>query len=248
MKVFLVLFVLLVAAPAGAVDLDTYLEETDALTKQGKYQEALERHIWYHNHALEYDPRDWRRLGTALWSWVNLGKKYQPALDALHKIKMEKTERLETGQGDRAMFDEVRAINSYWGTPHFTAELFRKLDQGQPELARECWDLAWPAVSQIKDRGLVDKYIPDPHQALESIIAGYENEKAAMKKEYPDPDYYDMVMYKKEKKWAWKMRDLIRVYVQLCDKKLALQLQKEALRALDHPEIMGATNQLPYCQ
>ena len=33
-----------------------YLSDTQEMVRKGKYKEALERFVWFHEHALEHDP------------------------------------------------------------------------------------------------------------------------------------------------------------------------------------------------
>ncbi|HKB15254.1 MAG TPA: hypothetical protein VKF62_04275, partial [Planctomycetota bacterium] len=56
------------------------LDEAEALREQGKYEEALQKHIWIHEHSLEQDAAFVGvRLSYALSDWIELGAKYPKA-------------------------------------------------------------------------------------------------------------------------------------------------------------------------
>ncbi len=123
------------------------LDQARRLASEGKFEEALQKHIWFHNHALEVDPAYYGvRLSFALRDWVELGKKYPAALTALRKIRDEKTSRLVTGQADRNLFHDVESINEYLDESAATVELFKKIEVAQPDFAASVYDLADKAL------------------------------------------------------------------------------------------------------
>ena len=62
-----------------ANDMQVYLNETQELVRQQRYAEALERFLWFHDHALEHNPgMAGVRLSFALSYWKNLGDVYPP--------------------------------------------------------------------------------------------------------------------------------------------------------------------------
>jgi len=122
-----------------AEDMEKYLDDTEAMQEQGKYEQALERHLWFHDHALEHDcSMAGVRLSFALADWKDLGDKYPPALTAMKKVRDEKTALLENGHGSYALFLDVDSLNETLGEEGKTIELFRKLEREQHDLAEEC--------------------------------------------------------------------------------------------------------------
>jgi len=55
MKVLLAGFLAMLTLSANAEDMQKYLADTQEMVRQGKHQEALDRFIWFHEHALEND-------------------------------------------------------------------------------------------------------------------------------------------------------------------------------------------------
>jgi hypothetical protein len=139
------------------------LDQARQLASQGKYEEALEKHIWFHNHALEVRPSYYGvRLSFALSDWAELGKKYPPALTALRNIRDEKTSRLMTGHVDRNLFHDVESINDYMGESAATAQLFKNIEAAQPDFAASIYDLVDETLIAAGDFALAKKYLGDP--------------------------------------------------------------------------------------
>jgi hypothetical protein len=70
MKVLLAGFLAMLTLSANAEDMQKYLADTQEMVRQGKHQEALDRFIWFHEHALENDRgMTGVRLSFALSYW-----------------------------------------------------------------------------------------------------------------------------------------------------------------------------------
>ena len=81
------------------------LDAAEQLTKEGKYEEALEKFVWFHDNAVRLDPSLYGvRLSFALGSWSRLASKYAPALDKMKAVNQANRKRLEQGAGDFALF------------------------------------------------------------------------------------------------------------------------------------------------
>ena len=128
---------------AHAEDMRKYLNDTQTLVRDGKHEEALERFIWFHYHALEHQPSMYGvRLSFALSYWKQLGDVYPPALTALKITRDYKTDLFVQNKGNRNLFHDVMALNRTLGQDIKTVDLFRTLDIDQADLAKECWDVA----------------------------------------------------------------------------------------------------------
>jgi hypothetical protein len=147
---------------ADSTDPDTVLDEARELASQGKYAEALERRLWFHEHALEHEPAMYGvRLSYALSEWVELGKVYPPALEKLRAVRDADEAELAGGGGSRELFHDVTAINGCLDETHRTVEVFRLLDAGRPELASECYDAAEEALVAGREFTLCLRHTPD---------------------------------------------------------------------------------------
>src|SRR5262245_62591983 len=99
------------AAPAaGDPDPQQVLEEARDLAAQGRYEEALQKHLWFHENALKYDPDlSAVRLSFALGYWVELGEEYPKAREALVAIRDRGDQALRAGDRSFELFHEVAA-------------------------------------------------------------------------------------------------------------------------------------------
>ena len=127
-------------APGEKVDLQKILSEATDLMNQGDYEGALQRHIWYHNHALQYDEgQSGVRLSFALSSWVELGRRYPKAKQALMEIRDRDAKALAEGNGYTDLFSDVSSINRELNDENATYELFKRIRDKDPRLAEQCY-------------------------------------------------------------------------------------------------------------
>ena len=123
--------------PANSLDLQKMLEEANAFMSKGSFEEALRRHIWYDNHALEIDPAQTGvRLSFALSDWMELGRRYPKAKQALIDIRDNKTRELREGRGYSDMFQEVANINRELQDDEATYALFKTIYAKDRNLTR----------------------------------------------------------------------------------------------------------------
>jgi hypothetical protein len=133
----------------------------------GRYQEALDDLIWFHENALQHDRAYYGvRLSFALGHWKDLADVYPPAMDALEAVRSTAVSSLRAGSGNRDLFHDLMSINRELGKGHETYVLFRDLSTKQPELAKECRHLAVDAIVEAGDYDLASKCLPHPESYL----------------------------------------------------------------------------------
>jgi hypothetical protein len=136
----------------------------------GRYQEALDGLIWFHHHALEENPSLYGvRLSYALFYWRDLARDYAPALQALQDLREQKAQTLLRGEGDRALFHDVEAIDERLDRSRATYELYLALAERHPQLAAECAQLALPAIAAAQDYRLADRIRRDPEEHIREL-------------------------------------------------------------------------------
>ena len=139
------LLLLLAGAPVRAAgqettDMQAYLNQTRERVREGRYQEALERMLWFHHNALTYMPSmAGVRLSFALADWKRLADEYKPALDSMIATRSESERQFFRNPGDRRHFLDVRAFNRVLGEEHRTLEIFDRLATEHPEAAKVQW-------------------------------------------------------------------------------------------------------------
>lgn len=133
----------------------------------GRYQEALDAFMWFHDHALEHDRAYYGvRLSFALAYWVELAQVYPKAMDALIEVRNRKADVILKGEGDRELFHDVEAINESLAVETRTYELFRELHSSFPSLAMNYASLAMPAIVKAEDYQLAEQYLSNPEEKL----------------------------------------------------------------------------------
>ena len=185
MKFLLLIAVLLVPEAAWAEawtppadpDPQKIMREAEADARAKRYEEALAKHVWFHEHALEYRPSlSGVRLSFALSDWLELGESYPPALVKLREIRDELKERV-TPQEDRKIafddFHDFASINKYLGDEKLTVAAFRAIDAADADEAPRLFGLAEPALIRAKDYTLCGKYI-DADESLEQILRSFK--------------------------------------------------------------------------
>ena len=156
-------------APANPDPLVIY-DEALADARAGRYEDALAKHLWFHHNALQHRRSLYGvRLSFALSSWMDLGRNYPPARDALRRVRDEAQARVRQGSGGRNDFADVSAINEAFGEHAATGELFAWLDEHRPELAKASYPVAEKALIRTKQYRLCGKYV-DAESSLERIL------------------------------------------------------------------------------
>ena len=216
------------------------LDEARRLAAQGKFEEALGKHVWFHNHALEVRSSYYGvRLSCALSDWVELGKKYPKALVKLKDIRDEKTLQLLEGEANRALFHDVESINDHMGESKATVDLFRKIEVKQPEFAASVYDLADEALIAAGEYGLAKKYLGDPMTrfatARRQFDEGMQYAKTSRSREASRQAF--------ESIFKDKVVRIIIVLDRTGDSDKAREIQSKALVVLECPVIRAAISQ-----
>ena len=161
-----------VAKPEGGAEPDpsAVLQEAQALARKGKYPEALEKHLWYHENSLRLDPaQSGVRLSFALSYWTDLGRKYPEAKVALVAVRDRELKRLTGGDDDADRFRDVAGINGYLKERSKTVELFKAIHAKDREFAGRCYFYAEADLVALGEYRLCRAYIPDPLARFEQM-------------------------------------------------------------------------------
>jgi hypothetical protein len=148
----------------------TVLNEARDFSRQGRFEEALERYVWFHQHALEYDHAlSGVRLSYALAEWVELGKQFPPARDALVAAGDQKSARLRAGSWSPNLFHDAAAIYEHLGDNEKTAQLFLSLHQSDPARAARFYDRSEIGLVALGMYAICAAHIPDGVARFEAI-------------------------------------------------------------------------------
>lgn len=238
MKTILAMVIATIAVSAQAEDMQKYLSETQEMVRLGKHEEALQRFIWFHDHALEHEPAMYGvRLSFALSYWKALGDVYPPAKTALVETRDRKEKTLLENEGNTHLFHDVVALNRTLGEDEKTVSLFEKVDQKQPDTARRYWDMAKDAVIAAKRYDLARKYIGNPVREFTKVKAMYDHNTTL----YDDPrmggDHFKAY---NENNLVEESLKLIEVALALDDRKAAKEIQTKALSVVEDYRLRDA--------
>ena len=163
--------------PPADPDPQKILKEASADEQAKRYEDALAKHVWYHEHALEYQPSQAGvRLSFALVSWFKLGEAYPPALVKLREVRDAAKVRVTPQEGRKIKFEDFQefvSINKYLDDEKQTVDAFRAIDAADADEAPRLFALAEPALIRAKDYKLCGKYI-DADESLERILRSFK--------------------------------------------------------------------------
>ena len=255
MKIILTIIILIISVSVNAEDMLKYLSITRDKIDQGKYEEALERCIWFHNHALEHRPSmAGVRLSFALYDWKELGDLYPPALEALVDMRDSKEKLITEGKDNRTLFDNVKflfslgdlkpdvfhdvaAINRILGEEKKTVELFEKQVESEPSNAKRYWVLSKTAIINCKRFDLLKKYKYNPTREFEKVKSEFSRKNSALYQARLNDDFskeYDRNEFVKDS------LELIEIAIALEEQGAAEEIQKQALEIIDDERLKEA--------
>jgi hypothetical protein len=151
------------------------LREARQLVKSEQYAAALEKYIWFHDHALDFDRAlAGVRLSYAIFEWVDLGKVYPPAREALERVRDTKTESLAQGTYDVMLFHDVASINRAFGEVERTRDLFKVIADADRSVAEKCFRIALESLVDTKEFALARSFITDPQKQIEQFAMPFK--------------------------------------------------------------------------
>ncbi|HEY4260994.1 MAG TPA: hypothetical protein VGM98_12570 [Schlesneria sp.] len=169
MKLIPFAMILVIAFPAFAEwtppenpDPHAILQEAKADARAKRYEDALAKHVWFHQNALTFQPALYGvRLSFALEYWMDLGKSYPPAIVKLKSIRDDARRKVLDAnlKSVNEPFHDFVSINRALDEEPKSKELFVQLDQDKPALAKEVFDLARPSLINAKAYQLCGKYL-----------------------------------------------------------------------------------------
>ncbi|GGX82726.1 hypothetical protein GJV26_05900 [Massilia dura] len=153
------------------------LERARAARLEGRHEDALRDHLWFHENALSVEPAlAGVRLSFALRDWIYLAEQFPLARRVLQGLRDRDTMRLLNDSEDgtvapRDLFRDVVAINSALGEERATHDLFVRIDIQAPAVAAQCADLALLAIAAAEDFTLARRYLGDPAARVSALAA-----------------------------------------------------------------------------
>ena len=174
MKTIALIALIFLSLTGNAQDMQKYLADTKEMVRNGKYKEALERDIWFHDHALEHSKgMAGVRLSFALGDWKSLADIYPPAMVALKDTRDKKTRLLINHQGSPDLFKDVAAINRTLGENAKTITLFELLAKNNPDVGHQYWPAVKEQLFAAKRYDIIRNYIGNPVKEFDETKKHY---------------------------------------------------------------------------
>lgn len=227
MKKLILLLIVMILKPATAEVGNADLSEIRKLITDGKYEEALQKHLWFHEESKKSAGMGGVRLSYALSQWKDLGSKYPKALDAFKGIRDRHEKTLLAGQSGFSAFHEYAAFNDKLKEDDKTYKLFKTLHTKYPSTASDCFRVAMDLVIEHKDYELCAAYMKDPIKLYEDARHMRELH-LSMAKTNPKMNNPAFTQYADES-FITKTCQLIEVMVNIKKTDEAKEIQKRAL-------------------
>lgn len=142
-------------------------------TAAARYDDALSKFVWFHRHALKYQPNlEGVRVSFALSYWKALGDVYLPAREQLFAARDAAFDEVKLGSQLQAAFRDLASINRVLQQPENTAAAFSWIDSNKPASGKDVVDLARAALIQTGAYELCAKYL-DAEAALNTQLKVY---------------------------------------------------------------------------
>jgi len=213
-------------------DVQKALDKAEQFRSQGKYEQALNEHIWYHKNALKYDPAQYGvRLSFALADWVELGRAYPPALHALRSIRNDTLATYKRAPTDSLTFGEVMSIDlalDDWPSAKSLFYFGQKYNVYDDLLMLK---LDW--IVQTGDLKWASDVIGDPAKKLEEIKRERDESQIPLRNQKDLAKRVDEM-------FANQIVSLLKAEAKVKGVQVARKLQKQALSIVDSPIIRDA--------
>lgn len=164
-------------SPPANPDPDVIVNEALADAAHGRFAEAAQKHVWYHDNAVRLKPSHAQiRLTFVLEEWIALARRYPPAMQDILHARSRAIERVQAAGADlNEAFTEVVRINEMLGDAESTRAVYADLGKHDETLAARFWLHALPALAKLQDHALAFRYLQ-----VDMVLETIESQVKAM--------------------------------------------------------------------
>lgn len=220
-------------------DYQNIIFELAALTKSGKYKEALDKHIWFHEASKEMSGMGGVRLSYALGLWNKLAEQYPPALEALVELRNSKRDVLLNGNGTFDEFHDLSAINGELDETDDTASVFIQIYKKDPEQSKAYYNVVEDFLVAKKEYEICGECMGDPHSRYLEIEHLHQVADRYNKK-HPNSKHYSLSCELTEERYVQSVCRLLEILNALNKCDIADEIQKKSLSYFDSSAIKAA--------
>lgn len=206
--------------------------ELAALTKSGKYKEALDKHIWFHEASKEMSGMGGVRLSYALGLWKKLAEQYPPALEALVELRNSKRDVLLNGNGTFYEFHDLSAINIELDETDDTAFAFIQIYKKDPEQSKAYYNVVEDLLVAKKEYEICGDCMGDPYSQYSNIESVHQVQDNYNQK-HPDSPHYSLNCELTEERYVQSVCRLLEILMELNKSDIATDIQKKSLEYFD---------------
>lgn len=123
-----------------------------------------------------------------LSDWMDLGKKYPKAIEALKAIRDRKTAQLAAGKYDFDTFMDVVAINEQLGDASASVETFKQIAASSPGEATGAYSVVEETLVNAKEFALARQYMGDPAERLATATRNVVGSRGSGSRKGLSPD------------------------------------------------------------
>ena len=215
------------------LDPEQVLRQARLLVKSQQYAEALEKYIWFHDHALDADRSlAGVRLSYAISEWVDLGEAYPPARSALESVRDAKAESLMQGAYDMSLFHDLASINRAFGQVERTCDLFKSIADADHGVAEQWFHIALESLVRVKEFGLARTFMPDPRKEIDHFAMPFKFAPQRAHSTSPVMMQETLVRI-----YVKKVNLILQVFIGVGEEEVSNQLRHYAVGAVTHAQL-----------
>jgi hypothetical protein len=217
------------------------LRQARQLVKSYEYAAALEKYLWFHDHALDTDRRlSGVRLSYAIAEWVDLAEVYLPARRALETVRNTKAESLTQCSQDVNLFHDVAAIDRAFGQVERTRDLFRTISEIDRAFAGKCFHIALESLVHTKEFGVARGFLRNPQIDIDQFAIPF---KFAQQYTGQSPE---MLQEAVERIYIKKVSLILQVFVGVGEDDMANDLRHYAVECIPDAQLRDRIMQRLY--
>jgi hypothetical protein len=243
-------------SPGEKPDVQKIRNEIKTLMEQDDYEGALQRQLWYFNHAVQFGEVNPVRLSFGIMNWYELGQRYPKAKQALTEIRDRDVREFLADGGFSELFLEIQSLNRELHDDDATISLFKIIHQQDKQLADQCYYYVEDALMQKGEYELCLDCIGDPQAHFESFQRSFEMQKenqermTEVRKQFPvpaphlppgfraPPDMGQMAT----NNFVGQVCKLVEILVATSHPAEAKKIREEAVNVLDDPRLQSAVS------
>lgn len=145
------------------------LYQIESLIENGEFEEALRKHVWFHEVSRESPGMGGVRLSYAIQSWVELAEKFPPAMQALVELRDTNKNVLLAGNGNFDNFHDFFAINQYLDSEEDTYITYLVIFKNYPNQAKSYFHVVEDLLMKKGRFDICEVFLGDPREKYKYI-------------------------------------------------------------------------------